>query len=247
MTRKPGRLIVICLTAVASAVVLCAQSLDWYQHHDFGNRWEGLFGENQGSPEWELRSFVASIESYPMDSNVYLTIKYYVPDFTKAFIRATTIIRTKSYLMEAKAQALHENRGWRFFRGWKTKDVLLQKNIPSGNLGVLIRLGADSEAVNLFAPAIVYFSPTPKPVTTYRFDLFTAVALKSFSFEVLGQNGYHHTYPHLEAGAASTVSIEFPAKEIPPGFTRVVLSPELQASTSGQKLHLEWQFYQGLP
>jgi hypothetical protein len=39
---------VACLT-IAVATTLCAQSLDWFQSkdHDFGNRWEGLFGQNQ--------------------------------------------------------------------------------------------------------------------------------------------------------------------------------------------------------
>lgn len=229
---------------IAIATALCGQSIDWFQdtHHDFGNRWEGLFGENQGSPAWELRSFLASVEPYSMRSNVDLRIKYYVPDSTEAFIRAQVIHRTRSYLMEPKPNALKNNRGWRDFIGWSTKDILIPKRIASTDLGVLIRLGADSEAVNQFAPAIVYYSATPEPIKTYRFDLFTAKALKDFSFDVFGATGYHRTYKNQPGtGDRGTLSITLQAPEIPEGWTRVVLSPRYESS--GEALNLEWKFY----
>jgi len=227
------------------ATAIFAQSEEWYGNHDLGNRYEGLFGENQGSPEWELRSFVASVEPYPMDRSADLTIRYYVPDSTKAFIKASVISRTPSYLMEPKEKKLSTDKGWRSFAGWSTKDVLLQKKIRSSDLGVLVRLGADSEAVHLFAPAIVYSSSPPKTLKTYRFDLFTAVALKDFTFDVIGNN-YRRSYKHAAAGDRTNVAIEFNATEIPEGPTRVVLRPEIESS--GEKLPLDWRFYhKGLP
>jgi hypothetical protein len=221
----------------------CRTTLDWFQskEHNFGNRWEGLFGQNQGSPAWELRSFVASVEPYPMDSSVDLRIRYYVQDSTEAFIRAQSIKATLNYLMEPKPDALKTNPGWRDFGGWPTKDVLIPKRISSGDLGMLIRLGADSNAVNLFAPGIIYHSGSLKSLQTYRFDFFTVRGLAPFSFDVIG-TGYRRTYENQQGtGDRSTVPIVFDASKIPEGWTRVILSPNYEGSN--EKLDLEWKFY----
>jgi hypothetical protein len=242
MTRKWRSFFGGCLT-IAVTAALWAQSDDWFPSHDLGNRWEGLFGENQGSPAWELRSFVASVEPYLMDANANanLKIKYYVPGETEAFIKAQVIDRTRSYLMEPKPGALGNNKGWRDFAGWPTKDVLLPKRIASKDLGVLIRLGADSEAVNTFAPAIVYYSAAPPSPKTYRFDFFTALALKKFTFDVYDAKGNRHTYKDQPGtGDRGTMAIAFDAPEIA-GWTRVVLSPQYE--NSGERLNLEWKFY----
>ena len=243
MVRQGQVVIVFCLT-IAAGTALCAQSLDWYQSkdHNFSNRWEGLFGQNQGSPAWELRSFLGNVEPYPMDSNVDLRITYFVQDLTEAFIKAQVIKGTPHYLMQPKPDALKKSPGWRDFGPWPTKDVLLPKKIGSGDLGVLIRLGADSDAVNLFAPGIVYHSGPPKPVQTYRFDFFTVGALRPFSFDVLGSGGYKRTYKNQQGrGAYSTVRIMFDAPEIPEGWTRVVLTPKYEGSEG--TLSLDWKFY----
>jgi hypothetical protein len=243
MTRKWQGLFAGCLT-IAVTATLCGQSDDWFQskEHDFGNRWEGLFGQNQGSPAWELRSFLGNVESYSLDSSVNLRIKYYVPDSTEAFIKAQVINRTRPYLMQPKPGAMGKSAGWRDFGGWATKDVLMPKRIASRDLGVLVRLGADSEAVNTFAPALVYYSAAPKPIKSYRFDFFTARALKKFSFQVLGAKGYRRTYKDQPGtGDRGTMPIVFDAADVPVGWTRVLLSPEYESS--GERLNLEWKFY----
>jgi len=242
MTSQQPAFIVICLT-IAAGTALSAQSLDWFQNkdHNFRNRWEGLVGMNQGSPAWELRSFLGNIEPYPMDANVDLRVRYYVHDSTEAFIKARAIKGTPHYFMEPKPDALKRSPGWRDFPGWATKDVLIPKKITSGDLGILIRLGEDSDAVNLFAPGIIYYSDPPKPVKTYRFDFFTVRGLAPFSFDVIGA-GYKRTYKNLQGTAdRSTVPIEFAAPEIPEGWTRVVLNPRYESS--GDTLGLEWKFY----
>lgn len=233
---------------VAAGTVVPAQPLEeWFQNkdHNFRNRWEGLFGQNQGSPAWEVRSFLASVESYPMNSSVDLRVAYYVPDSTEAFLKAQTIKGDPSYFMEPKPEALKKQAGWRDFGGWPTGDVLIKQQISGRDLGMLIRLGADSDAVNVFAPATVYHSSRPKTVQTYRFDLFSVRALATFSFDVVG-SGYKRTYKdHPGTGAVSTVPIEFYAPEIPEGWTKVVLSPKYQGSDKG--LNLEWKFYNKRP
>jgi hypothetical protein len=176
-----------------------------------------------------------------MELSVDLRIKYYVPDRAEAFIKAQVIKGTLHYLMEPKPDALRKSPGWRDFGAWPTKDVLLPQRIASGDLGVLIRLGEDSEAVNLFAPGIIYHSGPPKPVRAYRFDLFTARGLAPFSFDVIGAR-YKRTYKNQQrVGDRSTVRIEFDAPEIPEGWTRIVLSPRYEGSDD--TLDLEWTFY----
>lgn len=93
--RWKSQLLLAFFIAISAMLPISAQSDDWYQNHDhiFNNRWEGLFGEDQGSPEWELRSFVGNVEPYPMGKNVDLTVAYYVPDLTKAFNQGDDISR----------------------------------------------------------------------------------------------------------------------------------------------------------
>jgi len=242
MANRRQAFIVVCLT-VTAATLLSAQSTEWFQNkdHNFQNRWEGLVGQNQGSPAWELRSFLGSVEPYPMGSNVQLRIKYYVPDSTDAFVKAQAIKPGPHYFMEPMPGALTKNPGWRCFFPWPTKDVLLPKKIASDNLGILIRLGVDSDAVNLFAPGIIYYSDPPKPVKTFRFDFFTVRGLAPFSFDVIAA-GYKRTYKNQQGtGDRSTVPIEFAAPEIPEGWTRVVLNPKYEGSDD--TLSLEWKFY----
>ena len=131
MTRQRQVFLVACLTTAA----LCAQSLDWFQNkdHNFGNRWEGLFGQNQGSPAWELRSFLGYVEPYPMDSSVDLRVKYYVQDSTEAFIKAQSIKGTPNYLMIPKPDVLKRNPGWRDFGAWPTKDGSEQEFVREGH------------------------------------------------------------------------------------------------------------------
>ena len=235
------RCLLVWAAAVAVAGLLTAQSPEWFQSHDLGNRWEGYFGQDQGNPDWELRSFVGSVDSYPMNANANLKIRYYVADTTEAFIRAQVVDRTVSYVMKPKPRVLSKDPGWREFSGWSTKDVLLDKGIASKDLGVLIRLGADNEGINRFAPAVVYSSASPAPVKTYRFDFFTAQGLRPFSFDVFGANGYHRVYSHLSRTPdRGTLHIEIDATDIPAGWTRVVLSPKYE---SGDSLNQEWKFY----
>ena len=230
---------------VVLAVALRGQSKEWFQdkNHDKKNRWEGLLGEDHSSPGWDLRSFLANVEPYPMDKSVDLTITYYVPDGVEAFVEAQAIRPTVDYLMQPKPAYLRNEAGWRKFAGWSTGDVLLPKRIASENLGLLIRLGGDSKAVNRLSPGMIYYSSTPKPVKTYRLDFFTMRGLAPFSFDVVGVGGYRRPYPNQPGTASrSTVSLEFDAVAIPEGRTRVILMAPFDDSPM-DKLRLEIEFY----
>jgi hypothetical protein len=247
----PRRRILACLVATLGlAAILHGQSASWFKDpaHDKTNRWEGLLGEDQDSPSWQFRSFVGDVEPYPLTSAVDLTISYYVPDATPAFVIAKEIDPLLQYLMRPKPMFLQAAAGWRQFTGWSTKDVLVPRQIPSTNLAVLIRVGADSAAVNRFAPAIVrYSTPLPASLKTYRLDFFTERAIAAFSFDVIGEKGYRKPYPNQRAvGDRSVVHLSFDAASIPEGRTRVLLNA-LYSNAPVQKLPIECEFYQKAP
>ena len=224
-----------------ASVSIFAQSDDWRTEHDFGNRYEGILGENQGSPAVELRSFCASIEPYPTGVNTDLTIRYYVPDDTPAYIKAVLPGKKRSYVMTPKQNGLSTARGWRSFTGWKTADVLLRERINAGDLGVLIRVGEDSQAVNRFAAAVVYHSGIPTKITSYHFDVYVTLPLKDFSYVVIDVSGKRKTYQHTGSVPRSLVTIGFDASALPDGPTRVVAT--FTDQSTGEEIPVDWRFY----
>jgi hypothetical protein len=224
--------------------VLYGQSPEWKQAkaHNKTNRWEGLLPEDQGGVDWELRSFLGdAVESYPGYSGVDLTLAWYVPDESKAFVKAQEIIPALYYVMEPKPEFLTNTRGWRYFGKWSTLDVLIQNKITSDRLGVLIKLGDASDGASRLAPGIVYYSNAPKRITTYDLDFVTMRALRKFNFEVLASGNYKRLYPMDAQGDRSIVRLKFDATGLPEGPAKVVISAPHEKDKD--KLDLQVDFY----
>jgi len=231
-----ARYVLIALAA-ASVATLAAGPV-------FENRWEGLATEHNASPAWELRSFVAWVEPYAASNSVDLTVRYYVPDATRAFIEAREIVPLKNYLMRPSREAT--TPGWRTFTGWPTRDVLLLNQISSDRLGMLISIGARGDGVTRFAPAIIFHSKPPEKVTTYTVALSTASALKGFTATVAGAN-YRKTYPQSPADDNSTVAITFDAAGIPEGWTTFSFSAGHQDLALPDKVNISIEFFHKQP
>jgi hypothetical protein len=143
--------------------------------------------------------------------------------------------------MEPKPTFLTNKPGWRYFRNWHTVDVLLQKQIASSQLGILIRLGSENIGNTRLAPGLIYFSKLPDTIKIYHLDIFTMRAVRQFYFEVHGSNNYKSSYPAGPSGNRSIISLAFDASGIPEGPTSVLISAphELQKD----KLELQVDFY----
>src|SRR5580704_17118796 len=126
------------ILAAGLCVAVHAQSPEWKKAktHNKNNRWEGLLSEDQGGADWELRSFLGdAAEPYLAYSGVDLTLAWYVPDKSKAFVKAQEITPALYYVMEPKPEFLANTPGWCHFEKWSTLDVLIQNRITSDRLG----------------------------------------------------------------------------------------------------------------
>ena len=181
-----------------------------------------------------------------MNAPVDLTVSYYVPDATDAFIEGRDVNDVLHYLMQPKPDFLQKTQGWRSFRGWSTADVLIPKAIVSTNLGVLIRLGGDSAAVNRLAPAIVRYSGPPTATRKYRLDVFTAKAVGSFHFDVVDANNRKQAYGDQPAvGDRGVIHLAFDAP-MPEGRTRIVMTAPY-ADSPYETLDMECVFFHKVP
>lgn len=223
---------------------LYGQSPQWKQvkEHNKYNRWEGLLPDDQGGLDWEVRSFSGgAAEPYPEQTGVDLTIAWFVPDGSKAFVKAQEITPALYYLMEPKPAFLSLTPGWRTFGKWSTLDVLIQKKIASDRLGVLIRLDDASDSGSRLAPGIIYRDKAPKSITTYHLDILTLRAVRKFQFEVRGSGSYKRSYPAGPVGDRGMVNLAFDATGIPEGPAKVVISAPHEKDRD--KLDLQVDFF----
>ena len=201
-----------------------------------------MLPEDQAGLDWELRSFSGgAAEPYPEYLGVDLTIAWYVPDGSKAFVKAQEIIPALYYVMEPKPAFLAITPGWRYFGKWSTLDVLIQKKITSDRLGVLIRLEDSSDSATRLAPGIIYSNKAPKSITTYHLDILTMRAIKKFQFDVQGSGNYKRSYPASSVGDRSMVNLTFDATGIPEGPAKVVISAPHEKDRD--KLDLQVDFF----
>ena len=232
------------LPIAALAFALYGQSPQWKQikEHNKYNRWEGLLPDDQGGLDWELRSFSGgAAEPYPQDMGVDLTIAWFVPDGSKAFVKAQEITPALYYVMEPKPAFLPIAPGWRHFGKWSTLDVLIQKKITSDRLGVLIRLEDASDSAGRLAPGIIYSNHAPKSIATYHLDILTMRAIGKFQFEVQGTGNYRRSYSAGSVGDRGMVNLAFDATGIPEGPTKVVISAPHEKDRD--KLDLQVDFF----
>lgn len=248
MCRSPVAIAVVAIVALTLSASLDGQSRSWLDNprHDKGNRWEGLLGADHSSPSWEIRSFVGGIERYPMDASVDLSVWYYVPDETAAFVEAREVKPLLHYLMRPKPGFLPKTAGWRRFDGWSTGALLLPNMLSSDKLGILVRLGGTSAAINRLAPAIVRHTGPAVSLRSYSLDVFTMRGVGTFSFDVIDAKGVTRSYRN-QPGVGDRGALRL-AFDVPPveGRTRIVLTAPYVEQPS-ENLELECVFFNKSP
>jgi hypothetical protein len=231
------------LILCAAAAILLAQSPNWKQdrRNDKGNRWEGLVGQEQEGEEWQLRSFTAFVERYPLDRPSSLEIRYFVPDTAKAFVQAQEIGDFWHYLMEPKPQFLTNTPGWRHFDGWRT-DLLVEKKIASDNLGLMVRLGDPGSGNSRLAPAIVSGGSTPGPISSYHLVFYTKNEVAKSKFTVKAK-GYQRPFDQPAGGPRGEVPLDFSASGLPEGNVSVVVKAPLKGVPGTAAVEFQVYFY----
>ena len=230
----------------ATAALLFAQSPNWKQdkRNDKGNRWEGLVGQEQEGEEWQLRSFTAFIESYPPNQPVNLEIRYFVPDAAKAFIQAQEVSDFWHYLMEPKPTFLKNTPKWRSFEGWRT-DLLVEKNIASDNLGLLIKLGDPGSGNLHLAAAIVSSGSPPASISAYHLVFYTLKEVGKGQFTVRAK-GYQKNFPQPAGGPRGEVPLNFPASGLPEGEVSVIVNAPFKGVPGTDAVRFQVDFYHTL-
>jgi hypothetical protein len=227
----------------ATAALLLAQSPNWKQdkRNDKGNRWEGLVGQEQEGEEWQLRSFTAFVEKYPLDRSSSLAIRYFVPDAAQAFVQAQEISDFWHYLMEPKPQFLTNTPGWRHFEGWRT-DILVEKKIASDNLGLLVRLGDPGSGNSRLGAAIVGSGATPASISSYHLVFYTKNEVAKSQFTVKAK-GYVKPFNQPAGGPRGEVPLDFSASGIPEGNVSVIVKAPLKGVPGTDAVQFQVDFY----
>jgi hypothetical protein len=230
----------------ATAALLFAQSPNWKQdkRNDKGNRWEGLVGQEQEGEEWQLRSFTAFVERYPLDRTANLAVRYFVPDTTKAFVQAQEISDFWHYLMEPKPAFLTNTPGWRHFEGWRT-DLLMENKIASENLGLLVRLGDPGSGNSRLAAAIVSSGSAPGPISSYHLVFYTKNEVAKGQFTVKAK-GYQKPFAQPPGGPRGEVPLDFAASGLPEGDVSVVVNAPFKGVPGTDAVRFQVDFYHTL-
>lgn len=195
MERKPASkrgiqlMLLLFLTAYMAVTIspneCLAISPKWKKQNNRGNRYEGRIDIPIGKPDLELLSFVGCREAFTGDVN--LKVRFYLPTSASVFIQGRELSEQKHYWMESKPpeKAAEWKAGaWNEFGPWATREVLVREEIPSSNLGVLVRLQRETTNGGEVAPAFVYHSTLPASVNSYILYLRPDLTLKKVQYSL---------------------------------------------------------------
>lgn len=144
---------------------ITAQVIDkfWKQKNDRGNRYEGGVIFEVSNQPLELVALYSDFEKYTFGKKQQLKVHFYLPDTLPIWLGAQEMRIEEKYWMEAKQPFLTQPH-WNIFEDWKVDKVLKPLNVPSDNLGILIK---QKNSEQLFFPAIIYHSNFPKKLNPY--------------------------------------------------------------------------------
>lgn len=198
----------------------------WRLRHDRGNRFEGRRDVTVKRPDLELVSFVGFYEDY-YAQDVELKVQFFLSEEAPVFLVAREIEERTQYWMEAKPWA-SKGASWNEWGPWRTGDVLRRENIPSSNLGVLVKL-EEGEGRNL-APAFVYYSKPPSSVSTYSVYIRPNAPLRAASYSLHRQEGDEIVRGEAEVGdfAGEPFEIRLDVSDVEDGFLRLEIETQIQ-------------------
>lgn len=144
---------------------MTAQVIDkfWKQKNDRGNRYEGGVIFEVSEQPLELVALYSDFEAYTFGEKQHLKVHFYLPDTLPVWLGAQEMRVEEKYWMEAK-QPFLTKRHWNIFDDWKVDKVLKPLNVPSENLGILIK---QKDKEQLFFPAIIFHTNFPKTLNPY--------------------------------------------------------------------------------
>lgn len=230
----------------------------WRLRNDRGNRFEGRRAVTVKRPDLELVSFVGFSEDY-YAQDVELKVKFFLSEAAPVTLVAREIKEETQYWMEAKPWA-SRGASWNEWGPWRTGAVLRRENIPSSNLGVLVKLEdvadqsladhslADQslEDQNLadqsLAPAFVYYSKPPHSVKTYSVHIRPNAPLLGASYSLHRREGVEILRGEAEVGDfESPFEIRLDVRDVEDGFLKL----EIQTRIKGRhkSASREYQFF----
>ncbi len=153
--RSPrGRFAILVLLA-GRLTIAAAQERPWNlpATAEFPNRYEGVIAPEVASPDFELLSFTGSIETpgTPVD----LEVDFYLPGEWPASIQAQELRNDKYYRMASKPRSWTP-KAWNTFGPWPVSAVILPRQVPLDNIGVVVYLNGSQGQSGEIAPAFVY-------------------------------------------------------------------------------------------
>ncbi|MFI5184336.1 MAG: hypothetical protein ACHQNV_08060 [Vicinamibacteria bacterium] len=215
------------VTASVVAVLLLGVAIsgEWTAGNDRGNRYEGSVRVPVANPDLALLSFTGSFS--PFHKEATLKVRFFLPDETAVFISAQELRDRKQYRMEAKPRPWKVGQ-WNEFAPWPTRDVIDVLGVSSENLGVVVRLGESGQGSGEVAPALVYTTPPPPVVETYRFVFRPGLTLRGLRYTLYRLDGAAPAkLREMELKAQRTRGEPFPididAKDLPPGRIRLLV------------------------
>lgn len=140
----------------------CQPTEKWREQNDRGNRYEGTITLEVGAPTLELIALFSFREEYK--ANDTLKVRFFLPDISFVNLSAQELETRQFYWMETKPQQW--KLGWNEFGSWPVSEVLWPLEVPSENLGVLVKMDR-SRGSGLVSPAILYHSAAPSEISRY--------------------------------------------------------------------------------
>lgn len=213
---------------LSSAVIAQEPSQRWKTRNDRGNRWEGRVEIPVGRPAIELLSFVGFREPYAGGED--LEVRFFLPQAADVVIRAREIEERVQYLMVVKDREWAAGE-WNVFGSWPTGEVLAREGVPTGNLGVVVRLGAGEAAT--WVPALIYHSSPPETLSSYLLHFRPGSDLSEIVYRIYDGEEELSQARLVDLRAFVPFAIELETAGLPAGSLRLELRGELRGKPCG--------------
>ncbi|MEM6766013.1 MAG: hypothetical protein AAF655_13840 [Bacteroidota bacterium] len=160
------------LLAIASLLLagleLSAQSErspQWKAQYEYATRYEGEHNDSYVYRELALIGYYAGIQPYQFDFGQNLSVHFYSPQATKAYLKAEELVVRNRYWMETKEGSA--NPGWNTFMHWPVDLWLTRGRIRSDNLGLIAKMKIGNGYGDYYLPTLVNQGRYPGPISQY--------------------------------------------------------------------------------
>jgi hypothetical protein len=207
---------------------------DDYNYRQHGNRMEGLRRIPTSGSDVDLLSFIACRERISTQGGANLRIGFYVPSAGAVHLIATEIGRHGPSHYQMRPLQKTWDAGWQEFGPWPTTDVLVPLGIPLESIGVVARVGTESEGSGAITPVALYANSRPTDCATYSMWLLPTNTLSTLDVVVASAAGHiFHRDRLLALPANAPFQVTFSLKAAPDGEYRAFLDGRELDRTTG--------------